>query len=454
MAEIKIAFHCPPVQQKKARYVIDLFSSITGLKFVSTDKSPDIIYGDGSSGAALIIPCIDYSINDGDWLLLEGKSRLVVPSFIQADALASELSPLPLDILALMFKFLEAGLKKDGASMWSPDRFKTNLCYTYPFFVSYAEYLLRALKKSGLIASEFQVKSPWPGEAVFAVGLSHDLDIFKRRLPGSVIMLIKSLIPGLLPGGIAGSLRGLFDSALSILPGRTNPYCGFERWPDMEGISTLFVYQGRNRTSKDPTYEAAAVARKIAGLPGTQFEIGLHNGIGTSSKAQLLKESRDELAEKFGAGVRGIRPHYLDCRFPEFWRNAGDFDYSSSVGSDRICGFAGGLNFPFFGVDFDSGERLSMLELPIGVMDCALFTISDPQIRQRTIDQILQVSAATHGLLVLDWHTMTAYEPDFPGWFAAYKSILARVKELGAYIAPLGEIERHWRGHCESVFLS
>lgn len=454
MAEIKIAFHCSPVMQKKASYVINLFASITGLKFVKTDNTPDIIYGDGESSAALIIPCIEYSIDGSDWLLLDGKSRLIAPNFIQADAITSDRSPMPVDIFSLMFRFLEAGLKKDGLNMWAPERFKTNLYYTYPFFMGYVEYLLRILKKTGLIDSDYRAKSPWPGEAAFALGLSHDIDIYKRRLPGSIIMLIKSLMPGSLPGGLGGSLRGLSDSALSILPGRTNPYSRFERWFNQGGAATFFIYQGRKRASKDPTYSAGAVAGRLAKIAEGQIEIGLHNGIGTWDSMEKLEEARNRLAAVLETDIRGIRPHYLDCRFPEFWRNAHAFAYSSSVGSDKVCGFVGGLNFPFFGIDFDSGERLNILELPIGVMDCTLFAIGDLQIRQRTLEQIFQMSAATHGLLVLDWHTRTAYEPDFPGWIAAHESILAKAKELGAYIAPLGEIERHWRKYCESVFLS
>lgn len=451
MAEVTIKFVCADEAKLKAIYVLNLISSITGVRFSGVDSDPDILYGESENACKLNIPYIDYQINIEDWGLFSGRNRLVLPQFIQPGAFKIEDHKLGLDLFGLMYRFLETGLKNIKSELWAPDKINTNLRFTYPFFTSYIYFFIDSLKQSQIIHEGFQVVSPWPAYAPFAVGLSHDLDIFKRKIPGGLAMVLKAATSKDIPGNTGGSLKGLCDSVIKTLTFGKNPYDQYENWLNLDGKSTYFIFAGDRKSSKDPAYDARKVGRRLKDL---DLEIALHNGIGTWRNSDELANSQKKLSEIFNHPIEGIRPHYLDFGLPEYWMNGRNFKYSSAVGSDVIPGFSAGINFPMQGFELGSGEPLDIIELPIGMMDCAIFNIKEQNLRERTIQDIINCCNSTHGLLVLDWHNRTAYRPDFPGWFDAYISILSEAKAAGAYIAPLGEIDRYWRKHCKSVYLS
>jgi len=453
MVELTIRFKCPELAQKKAAYIFNLFSSITSIKIKKVDSNADITYGE-DDGAGFIIPYIEYEINSNDWKIFNDRSRLVLPGFIQADAVKVKDSRLGLDIFAIIWEFLKTGLSDNQQLKWSPEKIKTNLRYIYPFFISYIDFIIESLKSVKLLPENYQNISPWPNNAPFAVGISHDLDIHRRKIPGGLKILGKAVFSDSIPGGVKGSLKGLSHSMVSALTFDKNPYCTFDKWFDIETKGTFFVFAGKRRSAHDPTYKIKKVARDLSGFDNSKFEIALHNGIGSWRDGDSLSRLCSKLTSLFNTEIKGIRPHYLDFQLPDFWINIKSFSYSSSIGSDTIPGFTSGLNFPFCGFDFATGDQLDILEMPIGLMDCSLFSIKEMILRERTINEIINVNASSHGLLVLDWHSRTAYTPDFPGWFDTYLFILEKAKSAGAYIAPLGDIDTYWRKHCESVFLS
>ena len=372
-------------------------------------------------------------------------TRLVLPGFIQPRSVKVADSKLGIDIFYLAFEFLRAGLDNRQDLRWSPDKIRTSLRYIYPFFDSFVNLFVQSLKEADLLPDAFEKTSPWPRGASFALGLSHDLDILRRRIPGGAAMLVKSVFSNSVPGGVGGSIRGLLDSLTAMITFGKNPYRAFDKWFDIENNATYFIFSGKRRSSSDPTYKLRKVSRELSSFDNENYEIALHNGIGTWSDPAELAKQRSRLSDMLKTEIRGIRPHYLDFQLSDFWKNIEGFGYSSSIGSDEIPGFAGGINFPFFGIDFETCEAFDILEMPIGLMDCALFSIKDKTLRNRTLNEIIKTSIAGHGLLVLDWHVRTAYRPDFPGWLETYLHVLDEAKSAGAYIAPLGEIDKLWR---------
>jgi hypothetical protein len=464
MTELTCSLKCPVRAEKIAVYMLNLIASITGLRFRRVDGQADINYGEVCESESLVIPHrkIDEELGLSDpdsWNLLEsGDFKIVLPGYIKSESALRQVNvhngKIVFDLFLLMFNFLKTALSFHNRVPEFFQRFKTGNGCIFPIFEGYIEYFLQILKYCHKIPLDFQRKSPWPGGAVFALGISHDIDIFKRKFPGSVAMLMKSIFSDEIPGGVKGSLTGLFESVSTTLTGKTNPYSLIEKWFDIESEKTFFIHAGERWSPKDPTYDPQDVKRTLDRFNKDCFEVGLHNSIGTWVDKQKLKKQRDMLSDIFDRDIEGIRPHYLDCKYPDFWRNAEEFKYSSSVGSDTIPGFTCGINIPFFGFDFDTGDVLDILELPIGLMDCALFTANEKTVRERMIDELIDACISTHGLLVLDWHTRTAYEPDFPGWFETYCLILKKARSAGAFIAPLSKINNYWKSHCTSFFLS
>lgn len=454
MHEITVSFNCSQDNLIKARYILNLVSSIASIKFKNVESNAQVIYGTDGDNARLHIPYIEYEFSDDEWQLSSSRTRLILPGFIQPQSLEVDGNKLGIDLFRLAFRFLALSLNNDAALDLSPGKIKTNLRHVYPFFNSYVDLFLDSLKAAGILPANYRRMSPWPDQAPFAVGLSHDLDIHRRRLIGGIKILIRSIFSNDIPGGITGSVRGLTDTLRAYAFMDNNPYRQLRRWQEIDNKSTLFLFAGKRKSSQDPTYKVEKVARELRNFGNNKFEIAYHNGINTWDQAELLNANMEKLRQLFSAEITGIRPHYLDLKLPAFWKNANRFEYSSSVGSDTIPGFTGGLNHPFFGFDFETGESLDILELPIGIMDCALFKIRDKVLRERTISEIISNCKSHSGMLILDWHVRTAYEPDFPEWLDTYKSILNIARSNGAYIASLDEINRHWRKHCASVFLS
>jgi hypothetical protein len=454
MDEIAISFYCSDILKQRTKVILNLIGSVTRLRFRQVDNDADIIYGDSEQPCKLHIPEIDYVFSPEEWQQFNGRSRLIVPGFIQARSLVVTDKKLGIDLFKLAYLFLVEGLNGPNKPRWDLAQIKTGLRHVYPFFNSYIDLFIDSLKVSGILPESYQRLSPWPNDAPFAVGISHDVDILKRKLPGGVKMLGKAVFSDSIPGGVNGSLVGLTESLKSTVSIGQNPYYQFSKWQELDNSATYFIYAGHRKSSNDPTYKINQAAQAIGEFDSKRLEIALHNGIGTSGNTDALEESRDKLARQFGVEVKGIRPHYLDFELPDFWTKARGFSYSSSIGSDTLPGFTGGINQPFFGFDFHAGTMTDILELPIGVMDCALMAIKDTILRERTIEDIIANMKTSYGLLVLDWHQRTAYVPDFPGWLATYEHIIALAKDAGAYIASLGEIDSYWRTHCASVFSS
>lgn len=264
-------------------------------------------------------------------------------------------------------------------------------------------------------------------------------------------MLASALASGKYDKGVAGAWHGLLESAGSQLIGKRNPYCHFERYFGNELQSTTFIFAGNRLDKRDPTYNLDSISAELAPYLD-KTEIALHNGIGTWDKEDILRANRNKIADRFGKAVAGIRPHYLDCKLPEFWSHLTEFEYSSSLGSDLRPGFVAGINTPLFGFTLPGWKQLDIIELPISLMDCALLAISDKQKRYRFVDDIIATCVSNHGILVLDWHNTSAYDNDFPGWFETYEYLINAALQNNAYIGGLGDIAKIWRTHCESVF--
>lgn len=454
MNKISIDFKCSELLKKKAIYILNLISSITSISFTISQNNPQIVYGEEYGSPRLYIPYIEYEAKDSEWQLFTGRSRLMLPGFIQPVSLEVNDNKLGIDFFSLAYHFLEMGLADSSQERWSPDLIDTRIRHVYPFFNSFVTLFVNTLRKSGCVHENFVISSPWPNQAPLAIGLSHDLDIFKRKFIGSLGILAKSVLTNEIPGGVGGSVKGLAHTMKSSVSAGDNPYYQFKKWFNLENRSTMFLFAGERKSANDPTYKIKDVAKELSKYDNSNFEIAYHNGIDTSDEIEHLEENKTQLEKHFNYEVQGIRPHYLDFKLPSFWTKIKSFSYSSSVGSDTIPGFTSGLNFPFYGFDFKSAQPFDILEIPIGLMDCALFDIKDHILRERTLNDILANCRDSHGLLVLDWHVRTAYDPDYPGWFDSYISILEKAKAQGAYIASLDEINRYWRKHCESVFLS
>lgn len=287
------------------------------------------------------------------------------------------------------------------------------------------------MQSAGLIDSDSDGVSFWPGGSPFAVALTHDVDMVLRSVKGSVRLLFKK--------DVQGGTKGLIDSILSSVGLTKNPYDRIPDWLKLErefGIkSTFFMFPGNRAHNNDPKYNLNDLDKTISLIKRHGYDLGLHTGI-ECYKGDRIAESREFLSQFADIPIKGIRPHYLSASFPEYWGAAADsgFDYSSSLGFDNDIGFFDGVDLPFIPFDIERNEAINIVEIPIAIMDCGLLGDRGEKINAANDNgkKLITRTKESGGILVFDWHQRIMYQHDYPGWVDILRDLLRYAHEEGA----------------------
>jgi peptidoglycan/xylan/chitin deacetylase (PgdA/CDA1 family) len=292
------------------------------------------------------------------------------------------------------------------------------------------------LRIAGVIEPSGHNATLWPGGHKFAMALTHDVDIIRRSVRGSVRLLFNRDVPG--------GFKGLYDSIGSV-PGRArNPYDNIRQWIEHEnkfGIkSTFFIFPGNRKNKNDPKYGLKKLEDSLEYIMNNGFGLALHTGI-ECRRGESIEESRKLINRAGDFTVGGIRPHYLSASLPEYWRKAAElgFEYSSCLGFDEEIGFYRGIDLPLMPFDADNDTPLGIVEIPIAIMDCGLINDNYKNMEEsldsgkKLIDRVRRAG----GILVLDWHQRTMYNPDYPGWAEACFDLIDYARKQGAFLTTM-----------------
>lgn len=293
----------------------------------------------------------------------------------------------------------------------------------------------------------------WPGGAKFALFLSHDIDkIFDRELFYTLAALnhIRRLL--LRGEGRRACLAGRRLASALFAP--KPPELDFQTILDIEARhgfrSTFFVLHDRRWRRRGARYDIQAPAlRRIAKMiTAAGGEMGLHGGVYRFNQAAAYRESRDALRAALGVEPIGIRNHFLLFSGAETWaaQEAAGFQYDSSFGySDRI-GSRDGRIFPFFAGTSARGRTMDILELPLTVMDVALFRdVEKGEVVLEKAWAAIEPVIEAGGLVTLLWHNDYFNEPEYRDWQWVYEQLLERLAQQQPWCATGAEINDWWR---------
>jgi len=237
-----------------------------------------------------------------------------------------------------------------------------------------------------------------------------------------------------------------------------DPYWNFERIMTLErelGVrSTFFFLNESGRPSLvHPqsfvlfkgryTFEEPRIRSVIRELCSGGWEVALHGSYYSYQDAVLLRQEKENLETILGEPVRGVRQHYLNLDVPETWKiqaNVG-FVYDSSWGYPHWAGFRGEAVGPFFPTDPVSGEGLSVLELPMAIMDSYLMEMEEPW---REVLKCIELAEEASGVLTVNWHQRVLNPLEYPERYDLYIRLIQECQHRGAWIAPLKEIAKEW----------
>lgn len=297
-------------------------------------------------------------------------------------------------------------------------------------------------------------RTPWPGDAPFAVALSHDVDFVTSRAQHLyVFRRLHRLVRGAGPktDGIMKFLGSLYRLLTEIRP--IERYGDLADWMKLEeryGVRSTFFFLpygdgGLHINDGDYRFQdkivfnnrKVAVTDAIREIAASGWEIGLHGTILSATQPGLLTAQKRMLESIIRMPIMSVRQHYLAYdpnRTPHLFHLAG-IRFDSTHGLNRDWGFPTGTAHPYPLWDSELSQPLSILELPLAIMDTAMGLPekreSDRSAIIGLLDEMISCTARHNGVLVLNWH------PNY--WTMGisrtlYEYALQTSVEKGAYI--------------------
>jgi len=281
-------------------------------------------------------------------------------------------------------------------------------------------------RKSGNIKSPLPL---WPEDKSFALCLTHDVD--EIHPPNSLrtglrqarlLHRTKNSWPLVLKSCLRAIINSQFKKGRRI-SAKSRTLDDWLEAEDKHGFkSTFFIFPDKTTHSNqwDCTYRfkdkidfkasyitLADTAREIDRLG---WEIGLHPSYHSAAEKGLLKDEKKQLEQALNKAVISLRQHYLhyDIKMtPGLQADAG-FKVDSTLGFNRTIGFRSGTSFPHWCWDNQNKKMLPVLEIPLIIMDTALFHPNSLEYNQDlAINHCLQIMETVRkfgGCLTLNWH--------------------------------------------------
>jgi hypothetical protein len=157
------------------------------------------------------------------------------------------------------------------------------------------------------------------------------------------------------------------------------------------------------------------------------------------------------LEKVLGKEVIGYRNHYLRFKTPDTWgllAKAG-FKYDTTFGYHDRVGFRNGMCHPFKPFNLNTNKEIDILEIPLIIMDGALFDSVKSfeeawEITKRLIDTVENFN----GVLTLLWHS-NAFNCAFRDkWVTFYDKLLKYCHEKNAWMTSGEKIWGWWENGC------
>ena len=310
--------------------------------------------------------------------------------------------------------------------------------------------LLYACQKSDVSLVQ---KAFWPDGKQFAVCLTHDVDELKKTY-----QYFTRPIRHLKSGEFGRAWYHINSFFTDKLFGK-NPYWTFDDIMRIENElnvkSTFFFLRETAKVNifrpatwihhaRRYDFQKPKIAELIKELASKGWEVELHGSYESYIDKNKLREEKQYLENTLGNKVYGIRQHHLNLRIPETWKYQEDIGlkYDTSLGfkGGQDIGFRWGTCFPLH--PYDNGEVMSILEIPLIIMDISLYLSKN--IWGDCMNIVNEVEKYG-GVMTLLWHHTVFNNEEYPGWAEMYERIIKVCKEKNAWITTAGEIARWWK---------
>lgn len=290
---------------------------------------------------------------------------------------------------------------------------------------------------------EHGMKVEFPENKTFAVCLTHDMDDIYPPLSHSLL-------------SSAYCLKDLdFRSSAAQFLWKSrgpehSPYLNFSEIMDLEagfGAKSSFYFIASREDPIRFRYDIEDVESYLGEISDRGWEAGLHGGYYSYNNLEALKSEKKRLENVLGKKVIGFRNHYLRFKTPETWELLADagFSYDSTFGYSDSVGFRNGMCHPFRPYNLNEDREIGILEIPLTVMDVALFKDSRSfEEAWRCTKDLIDTTARFNGVITLLWHNFVFGCSFRKDWIKLYKMALQYCSEKGAWMTSGEEIYRWW----------
>jgi len=308
----------------------------------------------------------------------------------------------------------------------------------FPRFASAAGNVFAPEVSTWLV--ENGMKPQWPDGAPFAVCLTHDVDVVR-----------------------ASTLRAAYDAALAVrrrqvgqaleaMLGRVwkryNHAWNFSQIMDIEarhGARSSFYCLALEPGEHDFNFRVNEVQEDLREIVRRGWEVGLHGGHRAYRDLDALRQEKDRIERALGGEVIGYRNHYLRFTVPRTWEllaRAG-FHYDTTFGYADCVGFRNRMCHPFCPVNRTTGELISIMEIPLTIMDRSLDTYMriDAEKSWEITERLIKEVERHCGVITILWHntSFTGAQLEF------YERILTECSARKAWMTSGAEVYRWWK---------
>ncbi len=294
----------------------------------------------------------------------------------------------------------------------------------------------------------------------FCLALTHDVDyvsktvLFRAKNAGRRAALASR---GIARGDFAGAFSSLACAGRFAIGGGN--YWNFEKIMGIEekaGCTSTFNFHGKTSGKKsasarfyDPDYEVSEkrVSDEMKRICAKGWEVAVHPSYDSLDSKGLFLESIRGVEKETGKKVLGCRQHFLrlDLQKTFLVQEECGLLYDTSLGwNDSLC-LRGHTVSPFRAYSWEREEGLSLLEIPLLVMDSTVLDylgLSEKEARKECFS-LLEKVRGLGGCGSILWHPHT-FGPDF-GWGWLYEEIIEWAGKNGGACMSAAQAAREWK---------
>jgi peptidoglycan/xylan/chitin deacetylase (PgdA/CDA1 family) len=320
---------------------------------------------------------------------------------------------------------------------YAPEQLDNYDRFTYAF--SRYKNILEPKVSKFLVENGLNLKVEYPENKKFAVCLTHDVDEIYPPLSHTLLSSLhymKNL-----------DFNGLKDQLFWKIKGKEySPYWNFKEIMNFEekyGAKSSFYFLATDKDIRRFRYNIEDLENELGSIVDNGWEVGLHGGYYAYDNLEEMNKEKKRLEKVLGNEVFGYRNHYLRFKVPDTWEllaKAG-FKYDTTFGYDNVVGFRNGMCHLFKPFNLNSDKEIDILEIPLIIMDGALFGYSNSfEEAWETAKRLIDTVEKYNGVITLLWHSNDFNCAFKDSWVKFYIKILEYCYEKNAWMTSAEEI--------------